>query len=172
MRGEGETLLSGRGPLSPDIGVLSPRLAITDQLAFSQVKAKSYHSSFYFWAICRSDVTLPAVLTINKQATETLLKIVSGKNIWLKNCVAKCLSAKNFRSKSPTVMSLTLTSLFKRLTLIVRRQQPDDKSRNTIKLNNDESICKTVVVKYYGNEFYGKIPTVKILTIKIMTFIG
>ena len=64
--------------------------------------------------------------TIKRQ--KPYLKIVSGKNLWFKKSVAKCLSAKNFRSKIPMVMSLTLTSLFKRLTLIVRRQQPDDKS--------------------------------------------
>ena len=74
--------------------------------------------------------------------------------------------------KHPTAMSLTLTSLSKRLTLMIRRQQPDAKGRDTIKLNDDESICKTVMVKYYDKELYGKIPTVKSPTIKLMTLLG
>ena len=55
---------------------------------------------------------------------------------------------KKIKSKSPTVMSLTLTSLFKRLTLIVRRQQPDDKTRDTKKFNDDDFFfVKTLMIK-------------------------
>ena len=84
----------------------------------------------------------------------------------------KCLKAKKFGPKNSMAMSLILTSLSKRLTLIVRRKQPDDKSQDTKKFNNDESICTTVMVKFYVKELYGKIPFVKSPTIKIMTVIG
>ena len=44
----------------------APTLPIAN-IDHSQVKEKSYHSSFYFWTICGSDVKLPAVLT-NKRS--------------------------------------------------------------------------------------------------------
>ena len=78
--------------------------------------------------------------------------MASGKNVWLKKSMVKSLTAKKFGPKSPTEMILILTSLSKRLTLIVRRQQPDDKSQNTKKLSGDESICKKAMVKYNGKE--------------------
>ena len=119
--------------------------------------------------ICNSKKLDEKSLTIKKiRRQEPYLKRVSGKIFRLGNCMVKCLTAKNLGPKRPTAMSLTLTSLCKRLTLIVRRQQPDDKSRDTKKLNDDEPICKTVMVKYYDKEFYGKIPTVKSPTIKLM----
>ena len=98
---------------------------------------------------------------IKNHGTETLLKVVSGKHVWLKKSIVKDLTTKKFRPKSPTAVSLTLTSLSKRLTLIFWQSQPDEKSRDTEHFKNDESICKTVLVKYYDNEFYGKIPTIK-----------
>ena len=69
-------------------------------------------------------------------------------------------------------MSLILISLSKRLTLIVRRQQPDDKGRDTKKFNDNEFFRKTLMIKYYGKELYGKTPTPKCPTIKLRTFIG
>ena len=41
----------------------------------SQVKEKSHHSSFYFWATCGSDVTLSAVLTNKKQCLPPFRRI-------------------------------------------------------------------------------------------------
>ena len=75
--------------------------------------------------------------------------------------MVKYLPAKNVRPKSPTAMSPTLRSLSKTLILIVRRKQLDEKSRDTKKLKDDGSTCKPLMVKYYGKEFYSKIPTVK-----------
>ena len=63
-------------------------------------------------------------------------------------------------------MSLTLASLSKRLLIIVRRQQPGDKSRESKKFNDDESICKTKMVKCYIIEVYDKNQSVKIPTLK------
>ena len=54
---------------------------------------------------------------------------------------------KKIRSKSRTVMSQILTSLFKILTLIVLQQQPDDKNCDTDKFNDDEFFCTTLQLK-------------------------
>ena len=39
-------------------------LKTSDEVSHSQVKEKSYHSSFYFWAICGSDVMSQSFWTI------------------------------------------------------------------------------------------------------------
>ena len=75
--------------------------------------------------------------------------------------MVKYLPAKNVKPKSPTAMNLTLTSLSKRLTLMVRRQQPDDKSRDTKKFNDDEPICKLLMV------LRQRISTVKLLKFRL-----
>ena len=46
-------------------------------------------------------------------------------------------------------MGLILKSLAKRLTLIFRRQQFDDKRQYSKKFNNDESIGKKIMVNTY-----------------------
>ena len=53
-----------------------------------------------------------------------------------------------------------------------RRQQCDGKTYGTEKFNNDDSIGTSSMIKFHGEHFLGKIPTVESPTIKTMTFIG
>ena len=78
--------------------------------------------------------------------------------------------SKTFQAEKSYGNESDLNKFFHKLTLIVWRQEPDDKSRDSEGFNDYESIPKTVMIKYHGKEFFGKIPTVKSPT--IVTFIG
>ena len=58
----------------------------------SQVKEKSYHSSFYFWATYGSDVTLSTVLTNKKQCFDPFRRIRASVYIW-RHTIIPSLSA-------------------------------------------------------------------------------
>ena len=70
-------------------------------------------------------------------------------------------SKKKITLKSPLALGVTLKSLPKRLTLIVRRKEPDAKSWDTKKHTNDELIGKTLMLKFHVEQYYGENPTAK-----------